>query len=133
MEEKDVIIETNRAAKNGQLKCPNCGASEIVPSKKTGKLRCNYCACEFDAKEVEGTVKDLKILKGKVKGTGTSDIQKMDSNVITLKCGGCGAEVVIDTENALHARCHWCRSYLSINAKLENGAVPDLILPFQTV
>ena len=132
MEEKDVLIETNQTAKDGQFKCPNCGASEIVPSTKTGKLRCNYCACEFDPKEVKGTVQDLKKLKGKVKGTGTKNIQKMDNEVITLKCGGCGAEVVIDTASSLHARCHWCRSYLSINTKLENGAVPDVILPFQT-
>ena len=133
VKDKDVVIETNtRKKKDGQYKCPNCGASEIVPNPKTGKLRCNYCACEFDPKEVENVVKDLKSLKGRVKGSGAKDIKVGGDEVITLKCGGCGAEVVIDTSEATHARCHWCRSILSINSKLENGAVPDVILPFKT-
>jgi len=128
---KDKIINTKVGAKDGQLKCPNCGASEIKPNPKTGKLRCVYCSSEFDGKEAIKE-KDIKKLKGKTRGIGTSDINKDADKVITLKCGGCGAEVVIDLENAPHARCHWCRSILSINSKVDNGAVPDSILPFQT-
>ncbi|MBP5678977.1 MAG: TFIIB-type zinc ribbon-containing protein [Bacilli bacterium] len=131
MKEKEVVVDTKKHAKDGQLKCPYCGASEIVPSSKSGKLRCNYCSSEFDGKKLEGMVEDIKELHGRVKGSGAKDIKKDANDVITLKCGGCGAEVVIDTANAPHARCHWCRSYLSINSQLENGAIPDVILPFQ--
>ena len=71
-------------------------------------------------------------LKGRIIGSGSKNINKDAEAVVTLRCGGCGAEVVIDTANAPHARCHWCRSILSINDKLENGVIPDAILPFKT-
>ena len=129
LEEK--IINTKVGVKDGQLKCPNCGASEISPNPKTGKLRCIYCSTEFDGKELLKE-KDIKKLKGKTKGVGTANIKEDAEKIITLRCGGCGAEVVIDMENAPHARCHWCRSILSINSQIENGSIPDSILPFQT-
>ena len=127
----ETVIEVGKTVKDGQYVCPNCGASEIEPNPQTGKLKCAYCACEFDGKKVENTVQDLSKLKGRVRGSGTSNIKADVKDVITLKCGGCGAEVVIDTANAPHARCHWCRSILSINSQIENGAIPDVILPFK--
>jgi hypothetical protein len=47
-----------------------------------------------------------------------------------LKCGGCAAEVVVNTAEAMGARCHWCRHVLTINEQVPNGAVPDAVLPF---
>ncbi len=29
--------------KDGQNKCPKCGATDISLNTKTGNLRCNYC------------------------------------------------------------------------------------------
>lgn len=130
-EKEEKELYTKIGAKDGQYVCPNCGASEIIPNPNTGKLRCNYCFTEFDGKKLK-KVEDLKSLKGRIRGTGVNDINKEAETTITLRCGGCGAEVVIDMENAPHARCHWCRSYLSINNKMDNGAIPDVILPFQT-
>lgn len=40
------------------------------------------------------------------------------------------SEVVIDTSEATQARCHWCRNTLSINQQIPNGAIPDVVLPF---
>ena len=130
-EEQIIDVSNGAKKKNGQYVCPNCGASEISPNPKTGKLRCDYCACEFDGKKIENVVSDVSTLKGRRRGKGTSNIKADVNDVVTLKCGGCGAEVVIDTANAPHARCHWCRSILSINSQIENGSVPDVILPFQ--
>ncbi len=127
---KDKVISVSKN-KDGQFQCPNCGSSEIQPNPKTGKLRCDYCACEFDGKALLGVEKDVSKLVGRTTGLGTSDIQADSSDVVTLKCGGCGAEVVIDTSESNSARCHWCRSILSINNKLDNGSVPDAILPFK--
>ena len=144
MEEKNVNVEknipqvevktinVNSNIKDGQYKCPNCGASEIMPNPQTGKLRCNYCMSEFDGKELVGVEKNISNLQGKIVGKGTQNIKEGANNMVTLKCGGCGAEIVIDTSDAPHARCHWCRSVLSVNNQLENGAIPDMILPFQT-
>lgn len=54
----------------------------------------------------------------------------MPGNVITFKCSSCGAEVVIDTSETTTARCHWCRNTLSVNQQIPNGAIPDIVLPF---
>ena len=129
--EEDKVINTLKDSKDGQVKCPNCGASEITPNPKTGKLRCNYCFTEFDGSAAVKE-KDIKKLKGRTKGVGTSDIKEDADKVVTLVCGGCGAEVVVDLEHANHARCHWCRSILQVTSKVDNGAVPDSILPFKT-
>jgi hypothetical protein len=53
-----------------------------------------------------------------------------DLTTVTLKCQGCGAEVVINVEQQMQARCHWCRQTLSINSQIPGGAVPDAVLSF---
>jgi ribosomal protein S27E len=97
---------------------------------KKQKLICNYCYTEFDEEKLEGIENDSKKLKGEIRTTGTKDIDENAEDIITLKCSGCGAEVVINTNEATNARCHWCRSILSINSQIENGAIPDAVLPF---
>ncbi len=131
MSEKEIkVVETDNKEKNGENRCPKCGASDVTLNPKKGKLVCNYCYTEFDVEEVEGFEKDAKNLKGETRGSGTKDI-KTGNDIITLRCGGCGAEVVINTAEATNARCHWCRSILSINSQIDNGAVPDVVLPFK--
>lgn len=127
---EEKVIHTKSKVKDGQYVCPNCGSSEVEPNPKTGKLRCIYCASEFDGKSITGIENNLKNLKGLSRGSGAGKIKADVKDVVTLKCGGCGAEVVIDTASSSHARCHWCRSILSINSQIENGAVPDCLLPF---
>ena len=126
------IVKTDVGSIDGQTKCPKCGATDISTNINTGKLRCNFCRFEFDAIQVEGLEKDLSKLSGKVVGSGASDIKKQEdsSDVMTLKCTSCGAEVVIDTSSSTQARCHWCRNFLSINQQIPNGSVPDVVLPF---
>ncbi len=128
MEEK--VINTSDNKKHGENRCPNCKASDVTLDIKKGKLRCNYCGTEFEPKEVEGIEKEAKDVKGNIKGSGAKDI-KQGEDIITLECGGCGAKVVINTNETNNARCHWCRSILSINSQIDNGAIPDLVLPFK--
>ena len=129
-ESDTTIVETSNGLKNGQEKCPKCGSTDISTNINTGKLRCNFCRHEFVPEKVDGLVKDIKELKGKVMSSGAKDIIADAKDVITLKCNSCGAEVVLDTSSALQARCHWCRNTLSINEQIPNGSVPDVILPF---
>ncbi len=68
-------------------------------------------------------------LVGTVVSSAAVDIDD-DTALVTIKCTGCGAEVVIDTDHNLSARCHWCKHTLSLNNQVPNGAVPDGILPF---
>ena len=126
--ENATIIETNNNAVNGQNKCPKCGSTDISLNSN-GNLRCNFCRHEFTPQKLEGMEEDISKLEGTTVGSGAQDITS-DENILTLKCTSCGAEVVIDTSTSTTARCHWCRSNLSINNKLPNGAIPDAVLPF---
>ena len=125
------VVETNVDAKNGQEKCPKCGSTDISLNINNGKLRCNFCRHEFEPSKADGLVEDIGSLEGVVVGSGATDIEVDSSDMITLKCTSCGAEVVVDTQEAPQARCHWCRNTLSLNEKVSNGAVPDVVLPFQ--
>ncbi len=125
------IIQTDIGAKDGQTKCPKCGATDISLNPKTGKLRCNFCRHEFEPEKVEGMVDDIDNLEGEVVGSGTGDIKADTQNIMTFKCSSCGAEVVIDTAESTQARCHWCRNMLSVNQQIPNGSIPDVVLPFK--
>lgn len=124
------IVKTDEGSKDGQDKCPKCGATDISVNAKTGKLRCNFCRHEFEPEKIQGMETDISKLEGEIMGSGTQDIVEDAQNVITLKCSSCGAEVVIDTQESTQARCHWCRNILSINQQIPNGAIPDVVLPF---
>lgn len=131
MDENEVnVVKTDEGAKDGQTKCPKCGATDISVNTKTGQLRCNFCRHQFEAEKFDSMETDIENLQGEVIGSGASDIAADTNDMITLKCTSCGAEVVIDTASSTQARCHWCRNTLSINEQIPNGAVPDTVLPF---
>ncbi len=113
----------------GTNRCPNCGVSDVTYNIEKKKLICNYCHTEFDSQDIEG-IKEAKDLNEDVRGSGTQDIHENTNEIVTLKCDGCGAEVVINTSETTNARCHWCRSILSANSQVKNGSIPDVILPF---
>ena len=124
MEEK---INIYNDLKNGQIKCKNCGATDISLNENTGLLKCNYCRNEFQLEKITETINDLNTREI---GAGAQNIVADTNDIITFKCQGCGAEVVIDTNETTQARCHWCRSFLSVNEQISNGSVPDVVLPF---
>ena len=126
------VVQTDIGNKDGQNKCPKCGATDISLNVKTGLLRCNFCRHEFEPEKVEGLETDISNLQGDVFGSGAQDISQNSDDIITLKCTSCGAEVVVDIKNSTQARCHWCRNVLSINQQVPNGIVPDVVLPFKT-
>lgn len=124
------VIKTDIDAKDGQNKCPKCGATDISLNINNGHLRCNYCRYEFKFEKVEELGTDINQLQGDIMGSGTQDIVADTKDVLTFKCESCGAEVVIDTSSSLQARCHWCRNTLSVNQQIPNGSIPDVVLPF---
>lgn len=134
MEEKK-IIDTETGKKNGTNRCPSCGSTDIAFNIKAGKLQCRSCRNLIDNPPALKDVLSSRIedLNGITIGSGAKEISKeaADQTMITLKCPSCGAEVVIDSSSQTSARCHWCRSTLSLNAQVPNGAVPDAVLPFK--
>lgn len=124
------IVQTDEGAKDGQNKCPKCGSTDIATNINTGKLKCAYCRFEFEPEKVTGLEENISNLHGEILGSGARDIVADTNDIMTFKCSSCGSEVVIDTSEAPHARCHWCRSTLSVNQQIPNGAIPDVVLPF---
>jgi ribosomal protein S27E len=127
---KQRVVHTDEDARNGQLKCPKCGATDIVVNPKTGKLVCTFCRHEFDPQTSEDFEKDIFKLNEEVIGSGALNIDTESPSQVTIKCSSCGAEVVVDTSESTQARCPWCRNTLSVNEQVPNGAVPDMVLPF---
>lgn len=127
-------IETiNESLKDGVNRCPKCGSTEVQLRGSTGMLICHFCRHEWQEARVEeqfGLGEGIDDLDGTVIASGAADIQADVATVLTFKCDGCGAEVVIDTSSAMNARCHWCRHTLNVNQQIPNGAVPDAVLPF---
>jgi DNA-directed RNA polymerase subunit RPC12/RpoP len=128
-------IETvNESLADGVNRCPRCGSTDVRLRGSTGMLICLFCRHEWQEARVEeelGLGEGIDDLRGTVVAGGAQDIAADAGDVITLKCGGCGAEVVVDTAHAMNARCHWCRHTLNVNQQLPNGAVPDAVLPFR--
>ncbi len=129
-----VAIDTASAElKDGLNHCPKCGATEIRQKPGSDLLICLYCRNEWHGKRVEeefGLGEGIDQLRGTVIASGARDISADAASLMTFKCSGCGAEVTINTENAMTARCHWCRHVLGVNEQIANGAVPDAVLPF---
>ncbi len=124
------IIDMHQDAEHGQNKCPRCGATEIALNIEAGKLQCQFCRHELDPVYPTGIEHDLYQLNEVRLGAGAQDIDEAAESIVTLKCQSCGAEVVVSTDEAAQARCHWCRNTLSLNHAVPNGAVPDVLLPF---
>ena len=130
-----VAIDTaSEELKDGINRCPKCGASDIRHKPGSDLLICLYCRHEWQgtsAEEAFGLGEGIDELTGTVVASGARDIDADSSHLMSFKCTGCGAEVTVNTENAMTARCHWCRHVFGVNEQVANGAVPDAVLPFR--
>jgi hypothetical protein len=129
-----VAIDTAaKELKDGLNCCPKCGSTEIRHKAGGDTLICLYCRNEWQAERVEeafGLGEGLDALTGTIIASGAQDIDVDAASLMSFKCTGCGAEVTVNTESAMTARCHWCRHVFSVNEQVANGAVPDAVLPF---
>ncbi|WP_313209875.1 TFIIB-type zinc ribbon-containing protein [Stenotrophomonas sp.] len=129
-----VALDTAAAElKDGLNRCPKCGSSDIRLKLGTDVLVCQFCRHEWHGERVEeafGFGEGLDELRGTVIASGARDIEADTASLMSFKCTGCGAEVTINTESTMTARCHWCRHVFGVNEQISNGAVPDAVLPF---
>ncbi len=129
-----VAIDTSaEELRDGLNRCPKCGSTDIRHKAGTDLLICLYCRHQWEGQRVEeafGFGEGIDQLTGTVIASGARDIADDAASVMSFKCTGCGAEVSINTDNAMTARCHWCRHTLGVNEQIANGAVPDAVLPF---
>lgn len=118
---------------DGLNRCPKCGASDIRQKPGSDLLICLYCRHEWQGQRVEeafGLGEGIDQLRGTVIASGARDIAAGSAALVSFKCAGCGAEVTVNTETGMTARCHWCRHVFGVNEQIANGAVPDAVLPF---
>ena len=130
----DLTIDTrNERLDDGVNRCPQCGSTEIQLRPAAGLLICLFCRHEWSEARLDETIAngDLDSLQGTTIGSGATDIDTGADSLITMKCAGCGAEVVVNTAEEMGARCHWCRHVLTVNEQVPNGAVPDALLAFK--
>ena len=129
-----VALDTaDEALKDGLNRCPKCGSTEIRQKTGTDLLVCLYCRNQWQGVRVEeelGLGQGIDQLRGTVIASGAQNIALDAASLMSFKCAGCGAEVVVNTESAMTARCHWCRHVFGVNEQVANGAVPDAVLPF---
>lgn len=129
-----LAIDTSAAElRDGLNRCPKCGSTEIRQKPGSDVLICLYCRNEWHAARVEeefGFGEGLDELEGTIIASGAQDIAADAASLMSFKCTGCGAEVTVNTDNAMTARCHWCRHVFGVNEQVPNGAVPDAVLPF---
>jgi DNA-directed RNA polymerase subunit RPC12/RpoP len=129
-----VAIDTeSEELKDGANRCPKCGSTDIVHKAGSDLLVCRYCRNQWQGERVEeefGFGEGLDDLTGTIVSSGARDIAADTAALMSFKCSGCGAEVTVNTENAMTARCHWCRHVFGVNEQVANGAVPDAVLPF---
>lgn len=129
-----VALDTSAAElKDGLNRCPKCGSSDIRLKLGSDVLVCQFCRHEWHGDRVEeafGFGEGISELRGTVVASGARDIEADTASLMSFKCTGCGAEVTINTESTMTARCHWCRHVFGVNEQISNGAVPDAVLPF---
>lgn len=129
-----VAIDTaSEELRDGANRCPNCGSTDVRQRPGTENLVCLYCRTEWSTARVEeefGLGEGIDELVGTIVASGAQDIAEDAASLMSFKCSGCGAEVTVNTANAMTARCHWCRHVLGVNEQIPNGAVPDAVLPF---
>jgi ribosomal protein S27E len=116
-------------ATNGVDRCRSCGSSDI--SFDGTWLVCGYCRTRWNTAVLADELhlsEGIENLVGTTALTGAKDIDT--SSLVTVTCDGCGATVTINSATTLSATCHWCRHTLSLNHPVDNGAIPDAILPF---
>jgi ribosomal protein S27E len=129
----ETTIQTeNERLSDGITRCPSCGATDVQLRPSTGTLICLFCRHQWSEGRLDEHIEtgDIASLRGVHIGSGAADIDDGAATLMTLKCGGCGAEVVINLTEQVASRCHWCRHTLTINEQIPNGAVPDAVLPF---
>jgi hypothetical protein len=129
-----VAIDTEaRELADGLNHCPRCAATDVRHKPGTDLLICAFCRHEWHGERVEekfGFGEGHDQLVGTNLASGARDIAADAAVLRTFKCTGCGAEVTINTQSEMTARCHWCRHVFGVNEQVANGAVPDAVLPF---
>lgn len=126
---------------NQTFKCKNCGG-ELVWNPAAQKLKCPYCASEYNLSEFQEQEEQVKEEldqdtyekgedAGKTGQTGATDDTGINSaDLRVYKCSTCGAEVVTD-KTTMASVCAFCGSPITITEQMDTTFRPKWIIPFK--
>ena len=99
------------------IKCPNCSA-ELHFDPKDQKVKCEYCASEFDVKE----------LNAKIAAAKEEEIEQIEGK--SFSCSQCGATIMVFDDTAV-TFCSYCGSQAMLESRMMKQNKPEYIIPFK--
>lgn len=107
-------------------KCPSCGA-KIVFNPKNQMWDCDYCGSKFTLEEMKNYKNASSV---KIPQEPSESVKKDELDI--YRCKNCGAEIMAD-QNTTATFCVYCGSTAILKEKIEEGRVPNYIIPFKNV
>lgn len=107
-------------------KCPACGA-KITFNPKNQMWDCGYCGSKFTLEEMQKHDNASTVAANEVKAP-----KKTGENLDVYRCENCGAEIMAD-ESVTATFCVYCGSTAILKDKIDEGVIPNLIIPFKNV
>lgn len=108
-------------------RCPACGA-KIDFNPKNQMWDCEYCGSKFSLEEM----KKYDNASNEKANDASAVKTKSDGNLDVYSCKNCGAEIIAD-ETTTATFCVYCGSTAILKDKIDDGIVPELIIPFKNV
>lgn len=110
-------------------KCPACGA-KITFNPKNQMWDCEYCGSKFTLEEMQKHENASTEKANTAKKAAT--VKKTGVDLDVYRCENCGAEIMAD-ETVTATFCVYCGSTAILKDKIDEGVIPNLIIPFKNV
>jgi LSD1 subclass zinc finger protein len=122
-------LEAPIQATSNQLDCKECGAL-LKYAPGTAHLKCEYCGCQNEIKEVAAPTMVQEIDFEKFLNENSAEVEKQI--VSTVKCGNCGASTSLKP-NVTADNCPFCASPIVVSGGGTSTSIikPKYLLPFK--
>lgn len=119
------------ATVDGELKCRDCGAV-LKYAPGTAKLKCEYCGAANEIAAADVAVQTEAVREIEFERFLSERFDKEEKQtVVTVKCGGCGANVSLKP-NVTSDACPFCATNLVVtNGSTSSILKPKSLLPFK--
>ena len=104
--------------------CPGCGGRALF-DPESQNLKCPYCSSETSIQKIMEQPQEYDI-----DDAPTTHQKDWGVNVRVIRCQGCGAETVLETQTTADL-CAFCGSPHVLDDQSEAGIAPESLIPFQ--
>lgn len=116
--------ENTKIESTDKFLCPSCGGNMIF-NPESQNLTCPYCSNKIDILAQNGSIKEYDF--DSAEETASQD---WGNEKRIIKCESCGAETVVDENNASQF-CAFCGSSHIIKNDNSTGITPKALIPFK--